>query len=886
MKILAISPTAGLSGVDQTFRYLCSGLVEQGCSVIAVLPQEAAIKQSLLDANVDVEEARHLHWWFNPGFSDDDASIAAERSRVNVRYLLRMIRAVKPDVLISNTSVMLDGIIAAMISGIPHVTHLHALFVDNIYTQMSARFKSSIYELLAGPWSDMIVPARETREQLLRLMPACGSHVHAVPNGVDLKRFVPGSIVPQPPKKTRIVSLGHFNANKNQFLLVDVACELEALGVHEFVFTLAGPAEALFLSQLKKRISEQRMGSRFQILDAQSDVLPLLQSAQIYTNCSITETFPVSVLEAMATGLPVVCTPTVGAKEIVVNGVTGLLGDDAKSLASHFARLIRNAEQRDEMGRAARARVEEFYSVDVFVRNFLSVVQKKVCVEMPQPARWLESIYFGRPDSINFDRVSRIVILVPDRNQTSFDLLIKKPFDYIKENNLDLAFEIFSYAELDGLRLDDIDVLYVFRIYADPIPEIVAQAKRRGSRVIFESDDNYFALKFENGSPIHGAVKNLAMEEILKASDQVIVYSEAMEAEVQRFSESVIRLRPYQIAQSALPKHGRNEVVGFMGSLKKDVDFEFVVPAVIRLLLERPSMCVEFFGFVPEALQGHPRVFTEDFDPRYDEFIERFHKRGWTVGLAPLADTVFNRSKTNNKYREYAAAGYAGVYSNIPPYADCVVDHISGLLVENQPEDWYFAIRTLLDDQALRGTICDNAFRDVKRKYRFDDHVATKLELLRVQALSSARGVSEQVDMHVLEAPPERHWKTPRKSLALRRKVDITNAPYREAVIGAYRGQLCAVEIAIVDFFTSHESIFGIEIVYENEIVEHIVRSLLAVERNSIVRFELRRPLLVDGNIAIRVFGRSVYGPITIAGYTSLPKFQQRPLLFLVGRKT
>lgn len=888
MRILAISPTGGLSGVDQTFRYLCAGLVQRGAKVVAVIPQDAAIKQSLLDAEVEVEEARHLHWWFNPGFADHDAPMAAERSRVNVRLLLRLIRSQRPDVVISNTSVMLDGVLASIISGTAHVTHLHALFVDNIYTQMSARFKASIYELLAGPSSEMIVPARETRDQLLKLIPDSSPYIHAVPNGVDLVRFSVPEIRNERPEKIRILSLGHFNANKNQLLLVDVARELERRGIKNFIFVLAGPPEALYLSLLKKKIAEQKMTARFQILDSQDDVLPFLHGAHIYTNCSITETFPVSVLEAMATGLPVVCTSTVGAREIVVDGRTGLLADDNVSLADQFVRLINDADYRLEVGRAARARIEELYSVDSFVEKFLEVVERKAQAQVSKPANWLESVYFGRPQGANFDKVLRVAALIPDRTQTSYDLLIKKPFDQIRENNVDISFEVFSYGELSGLRLDEVDILYVFRIYANPIPELVEQARSRGIRVIFESDDNYFALKFENGSPVHGEYKNIALENLLALANQVIVYSSVMEDQARCFAESVVRLRPFQLAPYVLPtppaKSGA--VIGFMGSLKKDVDFEFVVPAILQLLSERPELRIEFFGFVPVALEGHPRVDAQAFDPNYDEFTLNFRQRAWTVGLAPLADTLFNRSKTNNKYREYAAAGYASIYSDIPPYADCVVDGVSGLLVENSPEAWYGAISRLLDDTALRSAIRRNAFRDVKKNYRFEEHVSTKLEILReVARLELGATLDDLATLRILDAPPERHWTTPRKRLSRHMAIDVANVPFRSANIGTYRGQLCAVEVIVTDFVTAPESMLGIEIVYENEIVDHMLLPLTIIQRGAVTRFFLNRPLLVTRDIEIRVFGRSVFGPIKVAGYAGLPKLQKKPVLFLVGRK-
>ena len=161
--------------------------------------------------------------------------------------------------------------------------------------------------------------------------------------------------------------------------------------------------------------------------------------------------------------------------------------------------------------------------------------------------------------------------------------------------------------------------------------------------------------------------------------------------------------------------------IGFMGTLMRDSDFDCVVPALQRIIKEYGSrICVEFIGYCPKELKEYNHVKTFDFMDDYNEFRKFFASRKWDIGLGPLKDTEFNRSKTNNKYREYSSFHVAGIFSNMATYNYCVQDGINGLLVKNTEDAWYYAIKKLLDNTTLRETIAENAWGDIKKNYSIE----------------------------------------------------------------------------------------------------------------------------------------------------------------------
>jgi glycosyltransferase involved in cell wall biosynthesis len=115
-----------------------------------------------------------------------------------------------------------------------------------------------------------------------------------------------------------------------------------------------GPEEA----RLRTLAAALGIPARVHFVGEQADVAPYLQQMDLYVQASVAEGMPNSVLEAMASGLPVVATSVGGTPELVVDGETGLLvppGDPA-ALADAVERLLTDRQLADAFGRAGRAR--------------------------------------------------------------------------------------------------------------------------------------------------------------------------------------------------------------------------------------------------------------------------------------------------------------------------------------------------------------------------------------------------------------------------------------------------------------------------------------------------------------------------------------------------
>jgi glycosyltransferase involved in cell wall biosynthesis len=118
------------------------------------------------------------------------------------------------------------------------------------------------------------------------------------------------------------------------------------------------------------------LGKRLRLLGYRDDVPALLAAADIFVLPSHFEGLPMSVIEAMLTGLPVVATNIRGPREQVVDGVTGLVvpAGAVAPLAAALGRLAADAGLRGKMGAAARARAQELYDEARVVAQTMEVL--------------------------------------------------------------------------------------------------------------------------------------------------------------------------------------------------------------------------------------------------------------------------------------------------------------------------------------------------------------------------------------------------------------------------------------------------------------------------------------------------------------------------------
>lgn len=175
--------------------------------------------------------------------------------------------------------------------------------------------------------------------------------------------------------RVSLVSVGRLKAPKDFATLVAAMSRLEP-GTFQLTVVGDGPDREALEEQARTAGLEHDVS----FLGEREDVLNLVDDADIFVLSSRSEGLPMSVLEAMAGGKPVVASSVGGVPELVVDGVTGMLvpPGDASALADALRELIPAEGVRRRLGEAGRRRLEEEFSLERWRECHLRVYAREL----------------------------------------------------------------------------------------------------------------------------------------------------------------------------------------------------------------------------------------------------------------------------------------------------------------------------------------------------------------------------------------------------------------------------------------------------------------------------------------------------------------------------
>jgi glycosyltransferase involved in cell wall biosynthesis len=192
------------------------------------------------------------------------------------------------------------------------------------------------------------------------------SRIVVIPNGIDVDRFTPPSIVRMPPLVTTVANLRP--GKGYDVLLRSAARVLTRRPDVRFRIIGGGPLR----DELVAMAERLGVAAAVEFLGHREDVPSLLADSSVFVFPSLTEAFPNGLLEGMAAGLPIVASDAPGMNELIRDRQNGLLtppGQDAP-LADAIVALLEAPDLANELGRAAHADVAGRYSFARMVSSF------------------------------------------------------------------------------------------------------------------------------------------------------------------------------------------------------------------------------------------------------------------------------------------------------------------------------------------------------------------------------------------------------------------------------------------------------------------------------------------------------------------------------------
>lgn len=197
--------------------------------------------------------------------------------------------------------------------------------------------------------------------------------VSLIRNGIEWQRYAPGpgerarlraqllKELEVPPEARLVTSVARVVPIKGQSVLVRAASAV-IKRCPGCLFLLVGEADPAYRLECEQLAREAGVGESVMFLGYREDVAAILAATEVFVHPAFSENMPLSVIEAMAAGLPIVASDVEGVDEIVRNGRDGLLVHPGQpdELARQIIYLLENPAARSALGDRAQENARQF----------------------------------------------------------------------------------------------------------------------------------------------------------------------------------------------------------------------------------------------------------------------------------------------------------------------------------------------------------------------------------------------------------------------------------------------------------------------------------------------------------------------------------------------
>ncbi len=313
--------------------------------------------------------------------------------------LWRTFRRLRPAIVHTRNLGALEAQLPAWLAGVPG--RVHGEHGRDMADLDGSNARHRLLRRALRPLVQRYVPlSRDLEAYLGTRIGVPATRITRICNGVDTGRFRPdadgaarAALQAQtgwPPGATLIGWVGRMEPVKNPLALVDAFARLVAAGAGEagdprLVLVGTGSQQA----EVERAVAAAGLGERVWLAGARDDVDALMRALDLFVLPSRAEGIANTILEALASGVPVVATAVGGNAELVAPGECGAIvpADDVEALAAAMSEALADADDRSRAAAAARRRGVERFSIEAMVTAYTGLYDRLLAeVGEPVPA--------------------------------------------------------------------------------------------------------------------------------------------------------------------------------------------------------------------------------------------------------------------------------------------------------------------------------------------------------------------------------------------------------------------------------------------------------------------------------------------------------------------
>ena len=314
----------------------------------------------------------------------DTEICALHRSRIGTwrlrRALFQLCRRMRPALVHSRGMSGLDALLPARLSGVRHCIHSeHGWDVNDLF---GTRLKPIVLRRLHSPLIDRyITVSQDFKRYLIDKVHVRPDRITTICNGVDTSKFCPAEPKPQDlaprgfigPESVVVGTVGRLQPVKDQATLIRACAQLahsDATIKSKLRLVIVG--DGPLRNALTRLVDDLDIGCITWFAGSSQDVSQVLRLFDVFVLPSLAEGISNTILEAMATGLPIVATRVGGNPELVQDGVNGRLmpSADAQLLVQALAEYLNHPTLRREHGAASRRLAVAQFSLKAMLETY------------------------------------------------------------------------------------------------------------------------------------------------------------------------------------------------------------------------------------------------------------------------------------------------------------------------------------------------------------------------------------------------------------------------------------------------------------------------------------------------------------------------------------
>lgn len=340
MKIMQVIPYFCFGGAEtmcETLTYELKKMGHEVC-VVCLLPERTPISRRMEEAGV-----RMIYL---------DKKLGLDLSMIP--KLTKQMAAEKPDVVHTHLNVIKYAALAAKLAGVPRCIHTVHNVAEEEAEGRIQKLSNRFY--FRSGWSVPVALSPKVRQSIVDVYGMEQETVPVIYNGIDLSRCQCKETYTGKP--LRLIHIGRFNEQKNHEGLLKAFGKIQAQ-LPDSTLALIGDGE--LREAVQNQVRELGLQESVHFLGSRSDVYPYLKEADIFLLPSKYEGMPMTIIEAMGTGLPVVAAAVGGVPDMLEQEKSGLLTPcDPDAVAEAVLRLASDAQLRERLGRNARQESRKF----------------------------------------------------------------------------------------------------------------------------------------------------------------------------------------------------------------------------------------------------------------------------------------------------------------------------------------------------------------------------------------------------------------------------------------------------------------------------------------------------------------------------------------------